>query len=76
MFSPYLLPGRVVSEPPRRLIACRVRVRTDAGQTYCYHALASDTCAAVSDALDYFGQCKVSVRRCALQPVNAARSFS
>jgi len=66
-----LLPRRRVAEPePRRPIACRVRVRTQSGDTYCYHALVDHTCAAINAALDYFGQCsRVSVMPCTLQPV-------
>jgi len=67
-----LIPRRHVDEiAPRRPIACRVRVRTQSGDTYCYHALVGHTCTAVKDALDYFGQCYVSVAACALPPVNA-----
>jgi len=73
---PYLVPGRRTPEPPRRLLACRVRVRTQSGHTYCYHALVDHTSAAVSDALDYFGQCKVSVKCCPLPTVNDTRSAS
>jgi len=71
-----LLPRRhlpkPVSEPePRRPIACRVRVRTQSGDTYCYHALVDHTCTAINAALDYFGQCsRVSVMPCELQPMD------
>jgi len=76
MFASYVLPDRRLLPPqPRHLIACRVRVRTQAGQTYCYHALVPDTCSAVHDALDYFGHCHVSVMRSALPSV-AHRSGS
>jgi len=73
-----LLPRRSVPAPePRRPIACRVRVRTQSGDTYCYHALVDHTCAAINAALDYFGQCsRVSVMPCDLQPVDVNGSLS
>jgi len=68
-----LLPRhRVDDSTPRRPIACRVRVRTQAGDTYCYHALVDHTCTAINDALAYFGHwCSVSVAPCDLQPMGA-----
>jgi len=67
-----LVPRRRVDEIAlRRPIACRVRVRTQSGDTYCYHALVDHTCAAINAALDYFGQCsRISVMPCDLQPVD------
>jgi len=72
-FLPRHQTPKLVPEPaPRRLIACRVRVRTQAGQTYRYHALVDHTCAAVADALDYFGLwCSVSVAPCEFVPMAA-----
>lgn len=43
-----------------RLIKCRVRARTEAGERHSYTALFNSTCKAVMDALDRFGACKVS----------------
>jgi len=61
------VPRRVAEPAPRRLIACRVRVRTQSGDTFRYHALVDHTCTAITDALAYFGHwCSVSVAPCDL----------
>jgi len=70
--TPKRVPEPAFDPTARRLIACRVRVRTQAGQTFRYHALVDHTCAAVADALDYFGQwCSVSVAPCEFVPMAA-----
>jgi len=46
---------------PGRLIKCRVKVKTAAGDQHRYTALFSDTVGAAMDALDRFDNCKISV---------------
>jgi len=43
-------------------IPCRVSVTTATGDRHHYYALSRSTCAAVMDALDIFGICKVRVQ--------------
>jgi len=47
---------------PAHRIACQVKVTTLDGTKHSYYTFASSTCAAVMDALDIFGICKVSVQ--------------
>jgi len=46
----------------QRVIPCRVNVTTATGDRHRYYTLSRSTCAAVMDALDVFGICKIRVQ--------------